>query len=170
MPAVLCCPPCSYQTKHLGCAFKYLRMLLIIAFSLSSHSLNNTSCSTFSPCSESLVLQLLMYSFNPRTYVRCDKTIKEGDKDKHVSIHAPTWGATAIGRKRLRERLLSYRFAKGCFLLLIWWQAACIKSAQVLTGSAFANCLGKSCSLTLRILFIWCSTAFQSFSNSGWAT
>ena len=35
-----------------------------------------------------------IFSFNPRTYMRCDLPLVEEQTRRKVSIHAPTWGAT----------------------------------------------------------------------------
>ena len=37
-------------------------------------------------------------SFNPRTHMGCDYASLQQAKNGHVSIHAPTWGATEYGR------------------------------------------------------------------------
>ena len=43
-----------------------------------------------------------MVNFNPRTHVGCDMEIAEIHGVFHISIHAPTWGAT-LPERRLRS-------------------------------------------------------------------
>ncbi len=45
--------------------------------------------------------------FNPRTHVGCDQVNVTRDELLYISIHAPTWGATAEREHRIKAMEIS---------------------------------------------------------------
>ena len=67
-----------------------------------SCSPNNSSFRHFNPRTHvgcdlrRRIIRLDSINFNPRTHVWCDQAAGREDSGVHISIHAPTWGATQI--------------------------------------------------------------------------
>ena len=66
----------------------------------SSHSPHGFNPRTRMGCDPAFTLgKTLNCSFNPRTRMGCDLVTALGQRGREVSIHAPAWGATSVGRR-----------------------------------------------------------------------
>ena len=71
---------------HVGCDLSYISYLrALIHFNPRTHV----------GCDKVITFPIpLTQNFNPRTHVGCDFRFQNINNGKHISIHAPTWGAT----------------------------------------------------------------------------
>ena len=90
---------------HMGCdAHRFLRARLWRCFNPRTHMGCDLSVIGYTRSRK---------SFNPRTHMGCDAEVAGQDGPHRVSIHAPTWGATQMMMRLIRQRLFQSTHPHG---------------------------------------------------------